>query len=80
MGYKIIKENYFEIAIASKSKALFDYLYLKFYRKSQINKEMIDELRLNLDEFTKEERREFSSFCKSTNRDKFFTLEKLLFN
>lgn len=79
-GYNVVKENNFEIAIATKSKALFDYLYLKFYRKSEINKAMVDELRLNLDEFTKQERLEFLGFCKSTKIDKFSALYKLIFN
>lgn len=78
-GFKIVKENDFEIAIASKSKALFDFLYLKFYRKSKISREMIDEQRLNLDEFTKEEIKDFASFCKSTKIDKFSILNTLLF-
>lgn len=79
-GFNIIKENGFEIAIATKSKALFDFLYLKFYRKSEISETMIDDLRLNLDEFTKEERGEFLRFCKSTKIDKFSTLYKLVFH
>lgn len=79
-GYNIIKEDNFEIAIATKSKALFDFLYLKFYRKSEITQTMIDDLRLNLDEFTKQEKLEFFRFCKSTKIDKFSILYKLVFN
>ena len=79
-GYKIIKDNNFEIAIATKSKALFDFLYLKLYRKSEITKTMIDDLRLNVDEFTKADKAEFLDFCTSTGIRKFSTLDVLLFN
>lgn len=79
-GYSVIKQDGFEIAIATKPKALFDFLYLKLYRNSGITKSMIDDLRLNLDEFTKEEIKEFSGFCKNTAIDKFSNLDKLVFN
>ncbi len=79
-GYSVIKQDGFEIAIATKPKALFDFLYLKLYRNSLITKSMIHDLRLNLDEFTKEEIKEFSDYCKSTAIDKFLNLDKLVFN
>ncbi|PIR42266.1 hypothetical protein CO058_03215 [candidate division WWE3 bacterium CG_4_9_14_0_2_um_filter_35_11] len=79
-GYSVIRQGNFEIAIATKPKALFDFLYLKLYRNSGITKSMIDDLRLNLDEFTKKEIKEFSDYCKSTKIDKFYNLEKLVFN
>lgn len=80
IGYSLIKQNGFEIAIATKPKALFDFLYLKLYRNSKISKSMIDDLRLNLDEFTKEEIKEFSDYCSTTTIDKFINLDKLVFN
>ncbi|MDP4011056.1 MAG: hypothetical protein Q8P72_02390 [Candidatus Roizmanbacteria bacterium] len=79
-GFKIVRDNNFEIAIATKSKALFDFLYLKLYRKSEITKTMIDDLRLNVDEFTKADKAEFLDFCTSTGIRKFSTLDVLLFN
>lgn len=79
-GYTITKQNGFEIAIATKPKALFDYLYLKFYRETNITKSMIDSLRLNLDEFTNKDIKEFAGFCNSTNINKFSNIDKLIFN
>ena len=78
-GFKIIKKNGFEIAIASKAKALFDYIYLKMFRKSLITIEMLNDLRLNLEEFTKEDAGEFSKYCELSNIQKYKNLPYLLF-
>jgi len=78
-GFEIFDKGEFEIAIASKSKALFDYLYLKLYRKEEITKEMISDLRLNLEEFNKNDIKEFEKYCNLVNIEKFKTLSKLLF-
>ena len=51
-GFTIKSYGHFEIKEATKSKALFDYLYLKTLRISIINKEFLKSLRLNLDEIT----------------------------
>lgn len=49
-----------KIYIATKAKALFDYLYLKTYRNRTMLKYDIDEgLRIDWDEFNQEERKEF---------------------
>jgi predicted transcriptional regulator of viral defense system len=79
LGFEIYDKEGFEIAIASKSKALFDYLYLKFFRKSEITKGSIEELRLNLDEFSKKEIKEFAYYCNLTKISKYAKLPKLLF-
>ncbi len=79
LGFEIIDKEGFEIAIARKPKALFDYLYLKFLRKSEITRESIEDLRLNLDEFNKKEIKEFSYYCKLTNIAKYKKLPNLLF-
>jgi len=78
-GFNIVDEDGYNIAIATKAKALFDYLYLKFYRKKDISKESIDDLRLNLDSFTKKEVQEFLKYCKLTKIKKYINVSKLLF-
>ena len=79
LGFEIIDKDGFEIAIATKSKALFDYLYLKFFRKSEITKKDLEELRLNLESFNKKEIKEFSYYCKLTNIAIYKKLPNLLF-
>lgn len=79
-GYTIYNDGVFDIAIATKSKALFDYIYLKLYRKTDITKYTIDGFRLNLDGFTKNDREEFATYCKNSQINKFINLDQLVFN
>lgn len=51
-GFEIVNKNGFEIKIATKVKALFDYLYIRLWKVSNINQEVVDSLRLNLGELT----------------------------
>ncbi|MFH0948201.1 MAG: hypothetical protein V1833_04290 [Elusimicrobiota bacterium] len=59
-GFNTIKMDNFFIYKATKAKALFDFLYLR--KNILINEKTIDELRLNLDEFTKKDIAEFKKF------------------
>lgn len=73
--YKNIKSelfdgfDYFEfegkrVKIATKAKALFDFLYLKKFKdKEQLRAELLDGLRINWDEFSAGDRREFKRFA-----------------
>ena len=79
-GYTILNEGTYEIAMASKSKALFDYIYLKLYRNTNITKSTIDDLRLNLDGYTKKDREEFAIYCNILQIKKFNGLDQLVFN
>jgi hypothetical protein len=54
-------------AIASKAKALFDYLYLRPLPKNLSHYNLAEDLRLNLDEFTSEDRDEFADYVRSMN-------------
>lgn len=76
-GYTIKSENGFEIKEATKAKALFDYLYLKNYRIPVISHELLNSYRLNLDEFTSQDFKEFSNYCKLAGIKKFLNLPKL---
>lgn len=61
-GFEILKEGDFLIFKATKAKAIFDFLYL---RKNEIlNKESFKELRLNLKEVSKKDKKELESFVK----------------
>ena len=54
-GYNIFNKSGFEIKEAIKSKALFDYLYFKLRNVPEVNLEVVESLRLNLDNITKKD-------------------------
>ena len=64
-GFKSKREGAFTISIATKAKALFDFLYL---RKDIIgSKEEFDELRLNLDEMSVRDKKELKTYITLEN-------------
>lgn len=65
-GYEIKKFKNAYINIASKEKALFDYLYFYFLQKEP-NKNNIENLRINWENITKKELEKSRKFCKLTN-------------
>lgn len=60
LGFQIIKEGDFTIFRATKAKALFDYLYLR--KNLLINKKTIEELRLNMHNFSKSDFKELENY------------------
>lgn len=62
LGFEIIKENDFIIYRATKSKALFDYLYLR--KNVLINKKTVEELRLNINNLDKKDINELRKYFK----------------
>jgi predicted transcriptional regulator of viral defense system len=60
-GFTIIKKGNFSILKATKAKALFDFLYLR--KRILLDKSAIEELRLNLNEFTKKDFKELKSYA-----------------
>lgn len=79
VGYQFEQKSEFLLARASKSKALFDYLYLKLFRQPKITQKMLEELRLNLDEFSSSEINEFGKYCKLSGIKKYSLLPEMLF-
>lgn len=77
-GYNIIAKSGFEIKEATKAKALFDYLYSRLLRVTDINQEVIESFRLNLDEFTPKDYRELESYIVLSDIKKFSNLIKYL--
>jgi hypothetical protein len=70
-GFEIRSSDGFDIRIARKAKALFDYLYFKLFSIQIITPEILDSFRLNLDGFSKEDLKEFSGYCKLSGIQKF---------
>ncbi len=62
LGFKVVKKGNFSISKATKAKALFDFLYLR--KRLLVDKRAVDELRLNLDDFTKTDFKEFEGYAK----------------
>jgi predicted transcriptional regulator of viral defense system len=60
LGFRVIKKDSFSILKATKAKALFDFLYLR--KRLLVDKRAVDELRLNLDEFTKDDFKEMERY------------------
>ncbi|MBU1084940.1 hypothetical protein KKB06_01175 [Patescibacteria group bacterium] len=73
-GYKIVNKEGFQIKEASKAKALFDFLYLRLLSVKNINQQLIDSFRFNLDEFSQKDQKEFKSYVKLSKTKK---LEKV---
>lgn len=61
-GFQRKSYRFSEIAIATKSKALFDYLYLKSNLNKDIMEDLKDGLRINWEVFTKTDLAEFKTY------------------
>lgn len=66
LGYEVKKSGFFPIVVAKKSKAVFDFLYLRFIKNAPVNKKTIEELRINWENITKGELREIINYGKKT--------------
>jgi len=76
-GYFMKEEAGYSIAEATKSKALFDFLYLRKF--SLISLKTIDELRLNLGEFSLNEIKEFRRYVKLEKSKRMIQISQWLF-
>lgn len=65
-GYRIEMIGGAPVAIASKSKAVFDFLYLRFAKSAAINEREVEELRINWENINKKEFKELTSYAKLT--------------
>jgi predicted transcriptional regulator of viral defense system len=74
VGYDIVIKSGFEIKVATKVKALFDYLYFKLRTVPEINQDVIDSLRLNLDALTTKDYVGLKCFIKLSGLKKFNNL------
>ncbi len=60
LGFNVIKKGDYSILKATKAKALFDFLY--FRKQLLVDREALEELRLNLDKFKKKELKELEGY------------------
>ncbi len=76
-GYKIKKFKDAPVYIASKEKALFDFLYFQFLQKEP-SKKSIENLRINWENITKQEIEKSRRFCKLTKNKNIKKLFEIL--
>lgn len=67
-----------DIAIASKAKALFDFLYLRFRRGPMPTVENIKKLRLNLENLSINDQKEFYSYFNLISGKRWDTLKEIM--
>ncbi|MDI6731919.1 MAG: hypothetical protein QME05_05015 [Candidatus Margulisbacteria bacterium] len=73
-GFDLIEKGGYQVKIATKAKALFDYLYFKFRPLPKITKEEFSSLRLNLDGFLKSDAIEFARYTNKAGLKKYLCL------
>ena len=66
-GYELDKFYSAPIFIANKTKALFDYLYLRFLKKTPIEKNEVSELRINWENINSKEFKQLQSYALLTD-------------
>ncbi|OQA20785.1 MAG: hypothetical protein BWY60_01029 [Actinobacteria bacterium ADurb.Bin346] len=77
-GFDIMDYNGFKIAQATKAKALFDWLYLKFLRTQNINLAILESIRLNIDGFKSKDFKEFKLYCEMSGVKKYRLLSQII--
>lgn len=77
-GYKVKQVGEYDIKEASLAKALFDYLYYKKGKLAKITQDMWDDLRLNMDVITDEDRNEFIKYCLEEGSKKMIQISKII--
>ncbi|MDP3057200.1 MAG: hypothetical protein Q8N37_01605 [bacterium] len=78
IGYKI---KYFQgapIAEATKAKAVFDFLYLRFRREMKASRQNIDDLRLNWENLDKQDLKELNSYFELIGQKRYAYFKKLI--
>ncbi len=60
VGFEVIKKGDYSILKATKAKALFDFLY--FRKRLLVDRQAVEELRLNLDNFSKDDLKELKEY------------------
>ena len=69
-GFSVVEAFGVPYAIASKAKALFDYLYLRPLPGALSHDNLAEDLRLNLEDFTFEEQEEFGGYIQHIDDNK----------
>jgi len=77
-GFEITKFYTANIMMAKKSKAVFDYLYLRFLKNSLISEKSIQELRINWENLNKKEFKEIEKYAKIVKNNRILKVISLI--
>lgn len=69
-GYEIKKFYSAPVLVAKKSKALFDFLYLRFLKETPINEKTIKELRINWENVSSKDFKEIHKYARVSGSKK----------
>ncbi len=79
-GYRRLLYKDEPVYVASLAKALFDYLYIKYFGSKLKPEEIKERERLNLEKFTKKDIKEFRAWCKLSGRGSMVKFGEELFH
>jgi len=79
IGYERLLYNDDPVYVATLAKALFDYLYIKYFKVKIEPEILIEKERLNLDTFSKKDIAEFKKYCKLSKNKMLIELALKLF-
>lgn len=77
-GYSELKINQFNIYLATKPKALFDFLYLKRNISQNLTYELREGLRINWGEISKDDLKELAKYTKLSQSQKMNKILKII--
>lgn len=77
-GYKIKYFRGSPIAEATKAKAVFDFLYLRFRRGMKASRQNIDDLRLNWENLNSQDFKELNSYFELIGQKRYEYFKKLI--
>ena len=79
IGYERLLYNNEPIYVASLAKALFDYLYIKYYKTKMLPEVMAKRERLDISGFSKNNIAEFKKYCQMSNNKALIELASKIF-
>ncbi len=78
-GYKAEFYGMERVHVASKAKALFDFLYFKYLKVKNMPDDLLGHERFDLSTFIKEDKKEFEKYCDLSRGTLFKNLSNILF-
>jgi len=77
-GFEIMKFYSANIMVAKKSKAVFDYLYLRFFKNALISEKSIEELRINWENLNKKEFGDIEEYARISKNKRVLEVVNLI--
>ncbi|PIU78402.1 MAG: hypothetical protein COS72_02760 [Candidatus Moranbacteria bacterium CG06_land_8_20_14_3_00_43_56] len=77
-GYEAKEKNGFPVLEASKAKALFDFLYIRFLKQKPITAKAVEDLRINWENISRKEFERAESYLKFTKNKRVRDIFKII--